>query len=353
MSKAIKFPQDEFPHKNFPVEWWYFNGLLEDEKKNKYAFMSCLFRADVKRAGLPILRKIPLKTVYSSHSLLSDIKNKKFYPRIDLISIVSNDSFKKPLFFVNYTDPLIFDGYFNSVIEETREFKYRVKTETVDLILEAQKKPILEGGKGYLNLHPDITYYYSLPNLKTEGKIVIGKKEIKVKGKSWMDHQWVKAKYSGIKWSWFSLQLENNIEIVCFEHDHGRKKTYLASISYPDNRQKHVEEVKIKHLGLKWESPKTKAEYPLAWRIKIPSLGIDLKTRALVKNQEMLFGIINYWEGPIEVSGTFGDKKTHGSGFMELAGYPSKYKTINFLREGIADNLQKSINLLKKRGQGS
>jgi len=105
--KPIKFPEDESAH-NHIIEWWYFNGHLRDRdnNNNNYAFMNCLFRVDVKRVKIPFLSKIPLKTVYFSHSLLSDIKNKDFYSEINPISIVSRDSFSKPLLFkVTSTKP--------------------------------------------------------------------------------------------------------------------------------------------------------------------------------------------------------------------------------------------------------
>ena len=80
--KKIEFPQDELAHNNF-IEWWYFNGHLRDTKGNRYSFMDCLFKIDVKKVNIPFLNKMPFKTLYFSHSLLSDIEAKKFYPKVD------------------------------------------------------------------------------------------------------------------------------------------------------------------------------------------------------------------------------------------------------------------------------
>ena len=225
--KKIKFPHDEQSH-NSIIEWWYFNGNLEDKKGNEYAFMDCLFKVNVKRINIKFL-KSPFKYAYFSHSLLSDVKNKKFYSEVNPMSIVSTDSFSKHLLFINYAQPSL-KGYINHVIEETEKFKYHIKTRDIDLTLESTKKPLLEGGKGFVNLNPEKTYYYSLTNLKTKGRIKIKGKWVEVEGKSWMDHQWADAQYSNdIKWTWFSVQLDNNAEIVCFEYDNGKNKTYLAS----------------------------------------------------------------------------------------------------------------------------
>lgn len=343
--KKIKFPQDESAHNNI-IEWWYFNGNLKDKKGNKYAFMDCLFKVDVNKVKIPFL-KVPFKTAYFSHSLLSDIKENKFYPEVNPLSIVSTDSFSKPLLFINYTSPSL-EGYTNYIIEKLEKSKYRIKTKNIDLIMTSTKKPVLTGGKGFVDLKPEKTYYYSLTNLQTKGRIKIKNKWIEVTGKSWMDHQWADVSYSKNKWTWFSIQLQNNMEIVCFEYDDGKNKTYLASISYPNNKQKHFSEVEFKPLGKKWKSEKTGTLYPLSWEIKIPKERIILKVESLINNQEVNFGTINYREGALNVKGRIDKKKIKGGGFMELVGYHSNYTKIKFLKDEFNWALKKSLLFTKK-----
>lgn len=343
MKKKIKFPKDELSH-NSIIEWWYFNGNLKDKKGNKYAFMDCLFKVDVNKVKIPFF-KVPFKTAYFSHSLLSDIKENKFYPDVNFLSIVSTDSFSKPLLFINYTSPFL-KGYTNYIIEKLEKSKYHIKTKYIDLIMNSTKKPLLEGGKGFVDLKPEKTYYYSLTNLQTKGRIKIKNKWIEVTGKSWMDHQWANVSYSKNKWSWFSIQLRNNMEIVCFEYDNGNNKTCLASISYPNNKQKHFSEVEFKPLEKKWRSEKTGIIYPLSWEIKIPKERIALKVESLINNQEINFGTINYWEGALNVTGKIDKKKIKGEGFMELVGYPSNYTKINFLKNSLKEQLNKLSSIV-------
>lgn len=332
--KPIKFPIDESAHDSI-VEWWYFNGHLVDALGNEYSFMNCLFKVDVKKVKIPFLSKIPLKTSYFSHSLISDLKHKNFYDKIAPFSIIADDSFSKPLLYINYIDPEIKNGYTNCVIEKTDELIYHIKNENLDLKLTSAKTPLLLGGNGFLNLHTEVAYYYSLTNLKTEGRIKIKNRWLEVTGKSWMDHQWANTSYSKNRWDWFSIQLDDNTEIVCFMYDDGRTKTYLADISYPNNRQEHHEEVEIIPLAKSWVSSKSKAVYPLSWQIKIPARNLELNLTAKIDNQEMLFGSINYWEGPLRVSGRFGDKNVSGLGFMELVGYPSEYSNAKYIKDEI------------------
>lgn len=342
----IKFPEDESSH-DYIVEWWYFNGHLKDNNGNEYSYMDCLFKVDVKKIKIPFLSKIPLKTSYFSHSLVSDLTHKIFYNRIAPFSVVSDDSFSKPLLYINYINPEIKNSYTNCIIEKTGGLNYHLKNEDIDLKLISTKKPLLEGGKGVLDLHSKTSYYYSLTNLKTEGKIRIKDKWINVNGKSWMDHQWADTSYSKDRWDWFSVQLDNDTEIICCAYDDSKVKTYFVGVSYPDNRQEHYKEIEIIPLEKYWISPKSKARYPLSWKIKIPKKNIELNLTAKNYNQEMLFGSINYWEGPAMVSGSFGGKKVNGNGFMELVGYPSQYNNAKYIKDEISKTVSWFISIAK------
>ncbi len=345
--KPIKFPEDESAH-DYTVEWWYFNGHLKDILGNEYSFMKCLFKVDVKKVKIPFLSRVPLKTSYFSHSLVSDITHKSFYHKITPFSVISDDSFSKPLLFINYLNPEIKNGYINCVIEKTDGSTYHIKNEDIDLALISTKEPLLEGGNGFLDLRSKTTYYYSLTNLKTEGRIRIKNRWVDVTGKSWMDHQWANASYSRDKWDWFSVQLNDRTEIVCCRYDDGKTKTYFADISYPNGTQEHFKEIEMISFGESWTSPKSKAVYPLSWKIKIPAKNIQLDLTTRIDDQEMLFGSINYWEGPLRADGRFNGKKVSGVGFMELVGYSSNYSNIKYIRDEMGRTANRFVAIAKK-----
>jgi len=324
--KPIKFPEDEQAH-NHIIEWWYWNGHVQDKNGNKYSFMSSFFKADAKKVKIPAISKLPLKNTYFYHSLVTDIKNKKYYPIIEEFSALSKDSFTKPLLYINHTSPIAITGYTNRVMEETKPFCYKIKDESMELNFVSKKIPLLEGGTGYVVNGPKndkATYYYSLTSLKTEGKIKIKNQWIDVFGIAWMDHQWADVAYTKDKWTWFSIQLDNDIEIVCYKYGEVNKEKYLASISNKNGTTEHFTNVQIIPSKTSWTSTNTGATYPLSWKIIIPQKNISLEISALSKNQEMVFGVINYWEGPMSIEGTFNNKKVTGKGFTELVGYPTK-----------------------------
>jgi hypothetical protein len=62
---------------------------------------------DVKKIKIPFLSKVFPKISHFSHSLITDLNNKKFHHRLAPLSIISEDSFSKPLLYINYLNPKI------------------------------------------------------------------------------------------------------------------------------------------------------------------------------------------------------------------------------------------------------
>ncbi len=311
--KPLVFPKDEFCH-NTVIEWWYFNGHLKTESGKEFVFMHCLFKADPKKVDLPFLDKLPVDNFYFSHSLISDIDNKIFKPSISLYPEIDKDSFKKDKLFIAAGQDFVF--------ENIKEREYHLKNQDVDLTLVSNKAPLLVDGNGWIDLGVKDTYYFSFSDLSANGKIKTDKGMESVSGKVWMDRQWSNGGYhSEDKWTWFSIQLENGLDVLCFEYG-DKKKTKSATVFLPDGRQISTRNVLFNSIDLGWESPESKALYKLEWDIEIPELDLKIKTKPKNLNQEIIFGNINYWEGGLNIDGEFQGKKTKGIGFLELLGAP-------------------------------
>lgn len=278
--------------------------------------MYVFFKANLKRVNLPFLKALPVKNIYFEHSLISDIKNNKFYAAINPFCLLLPNKTKKQFFSLRYISqpPNV------SFLKETEPFSYRLKTKNLNLNFKGAKKPLLANQTGWIDLKPGrSTWYYSLTDLATEGEIKIGKKTFKVAGKSWHDHQWADAPYENDFWLWFSIQLENGTEIVCFEYGREIKKR-MAAVMYKNCDQKTfgAEIIPGKEV---WTSPQTGASYPQKWEIRIPEGKIKLAVKSLIKNQEMIYGLINYWEGGLAVEAEIAGEKINGLGFAELVGF--------------------------------
>ena len=68
-----------------------------------------------------------------------------------------------------------------------------------------------------------------------------------------------------------------------------------------------------------WVSPR-KGRYPSRWRVRVPSLGLDVDVRPVLANQE-LGTKPRYWEGAVDIQGTRAGQPITGRGYVELTGY--------------------------------
>ena len=352
--RPIQLPDDTQPH-NTIIEWWYFNGHLADARGNRYAFMDCLFRADVNKVNIPYFKNFFVGSKSGryglfAHSMLADLGAKKSVKDIQNISLASRDSFKRPLFYANYIDPVsVAGGFVAHEMAELAPGEFHIKTETLDLMMESRKKPMLEGGRGFITVRGRESFYYSLTDLKTTGMVRTGasggaeSEWIPVTGRSWMDHQWADTAYAKDKWTWFSIQLENGTDIMCVEYDDGKGKDYVVDMVDAHGKAIHCAGAVFTPGKETWKSKITKAEYPLSWKIAIPEKNITLSAAAALVDGEMIFGAINYWEGPVTVAGAINGKKVKGVGFMELAGYPSNYNYLFLAGKKVNARVQKEI----------
>lgn len=346
--RPIRLPEDALPHDTI-IEWWYFNGFIKDARGQRYAFMDCLFRANASKVNIPYFKNIfargtRRRYALFAHSMLADLNTHHTTKNVQNISLASRDTFERPMLYANYIDPVSFAGGF--VVHEMIEVapgKFHIKTETVDLVLQSRKKPMLEGGRGFITVRGRDSFYYSLTDLVTTGVVFAGNRWVSVTGRSWMDHQWADTAYAKDKWTWFSVQLEDGTDIMCVEYDDGKGKDQVVDILDVHGHASHSSRATFSAGDVMWKSRKTKAEYPLSWKITIPEKNIVLNTIAMIDDGEMIFGAINYWEGPVAISATVGGKKVKGVGFMELAGYPSDYNYLLLAGKSVNVRLQKEI----------
>jgi len=349
--RPIKFPEDEQRHDHI-IEWWYFNGNLKAKNGQTFSYMNCLFATKPDKVKISFLKTNFIKELFFSHYLLSN-NNKEFKNKTNPFCIIDSNSFTKPLLWVNYDN--------SCLIEEVEPFKYHIVNDFIDLYMESQKIPLLLNKNGFLDLNVKTTYYYSLTRLKTKGLVKEKGKWIEVEGISWMDHQWAQTPLTDDdQWKWFSIQLDNQCDIICFIY--GNKiKTGHASMIDKNNNIKTTSKIEINPKGIKYKNKKTGNEYNLEYEINIPEFSISLKTTPFKKEQEMVFETIKYWEGGIKVEGMMDNKKVSGKGFCELVTEPrdsiAKYiigKAKNPIKniQSISDLSIKSIYLLNQKNKG-
>ena len=146
-----------------------------------------------------------------------------------------------------------------------------------------------------------------------------------VSGTAWMDHEWFTHQLdpSQVGWDWLSIQLGDGRDLMLFQ-----LRTRAGSID-PYSSGTYVDARGVAHhltareFSLTperyWLSPNTKARYPVRWRIRIPSLALDLVCEAALDGQELTArdaAAPSYWEGAVRYSGS-----ASGAGYLEMTGY--------------------------------
>jgi predicted secreted hydrolase len=78
-----------------------------------------------------------------------------------------------------------------------------------------------------------------------------------------------------------------------------------------------------------WGSPESGAIYPLDWDITDGPIAAALRVRVLMDDQELVTTRstgIAYWEGAVEVEGTWRGQSVLGRGYVELTGYREDFR---------------------------
>ena len=147
--KPIVLPRDNGPHE-FVVEWWYFNGHLKDiDNGDEYSFMDCFFKVNLAKVNISHIAPHLIENIFKdgeylhfAHSVVSDISKGKSYKEIQNISLISDDSFKNDLLFINYRNAHILGEDQKGEIIEIKPNDFYLKTKNISLTLESKKETL-------------------------------------------------------------------------------------------------------------------------------------------------------------------------------------------------------------------
>ena len=335
----LVFPKDHGSHPGYRTEWWYYTGNLEAETGNRYGFQLTFFRSQINGAADEKRRPHPssawrVRQIYFGHAAITDIFKKR-HLQSELMARgtlgmagVSQEAMDTMVFIKNWSAKIGADRHLLKTI--TDDFSY-------ELTLQPVKPPVLHGAAGYSrkgSTPERASCYYSFPRLKTEGALTIGAKTIAVQGLSWMDHEFSTAPLEPgiIGWDWFSLQLSDQTEIMLYlmRNAQGRfsqasSGTYIDVSGKP--RHLTINDFKVDVLNT-WKSPRSRAVYPVHWRLSVLPLAIQLTAKANISDQEMQTQAttgVTYWEGSISINGSVEKRPVKGVGYAELTGYAQSF----------------------------
>jgi predicted secreted hydrolase len=306
-----EFPRDHFNHPDFQTEWWYYTGNLHTADGRHFGFELTFFREAVDRAKEPA-GVWDVRDVWMAHLALSDLDGNRFLHTQRLnragAGIAGADLAARRVWNGNWETQWQPD--FKSQTLRAVEDKF-----SFELSLTAEKPPVIHGANGVSQKSEGeghASHYISFTRLLTSGNIVLDGKKFTVTGLSWMDHEFftqqLAPEQSG--WDWFSLQFDDGTELMLFRlrHEDGSADRFSAG-TYVDKQGRATA---LTDRDFTATPGKGWGIYSIEWKLRVPSLNIDVALSTRLPQQE-LKGIVSYWEGAIEITGT-----RQGVGYLEM-----------------------------------
>jgi predicted secreted hydrolase len=343
-ARAFALPRDHGPHLEYQTEWWYYTGHLATAEGRRFAFQVTFFRRglapgapgeDASARGAPRAEPpaggdafgLATSQVYFAHFALVDVEGgshrgvERFARGAGGLAGAQGEPFRVWL-----------EDWHAEALSEDGSSVHLVARDgdtQLDLVLEAGKPLATHGDRG-LSAKSDepgnASYYVGYTRMDASGRISLHDAALAVEGTAWFDHEWSTSALGprALGWDWFSLQLDDGCELMYFQirrDDGGIEPVSGGSLVEEDGTVRHLpaDAVRLQVLE-RWTSPRTKAVYPVRWRLASPELGLDLEIEPLLADQEMTVSVV-YWEGAVDVRGTARRKPVAGRGFVEMTGY--------------------------------
>lgn len=325
--REFLFPADHGPHGEYRTEWWYFTGNVNAGEERRFGYQLTFFRFRPRVEEQTGSSRWRTDHFYMAHFALTDISNEKIH---------TFERFSRSaagLAGATTSNLHVWLDDWSAAATSGKTFPLRIRARedriALGLNLEQGKAVVLHGedGVSVKNDEPgNASYYYSYTRMPTRGRISVAGDTYAVSGNSWMDREWSSSALGveQLGWDWFALQLSNDHELMYYRFrrtDKAVDRFSYGAIVLPDGRMYKLgfEQVELDILDT-WQSPGSGVIYPSAWRLRVPEHGLDLRVRPALADQELDLSF-RYWEGAVELKGTFGESGVNGHGYVELAGY--------------------------------
>lgn len=322
-----EFPRDHGLHADFQTEWWYFTGNLIDENGRFWGYQLTFFRQGAYKGQEPQRSRFIVRDLKFAHFAVSDLGGGLFR----FAQKTSRGSFGEAGFGSSGEGELAWiENWRLGSNGHSFVLKAAHEDAQIELELRSRKQPVIHGANGISQKAEGegrASHYYSLTRLETEGWLSVGGRRLRVNGESWFDHEWATNQLAAnqVGWDWFSLQFEDATELMIYQMrcKDGSVDPY-SSGSFIDAKGGVTplsrDDYRLTPLRF-WKSSKTQATYPVAWKIEVPSLGLNVEVETPLDSQELVLKPIAYWEGAVRAKAMKGGRSVLARGYMELTGY--------------------------------
>ena len=325
--KQLQFPRDFGSHPDLRTEWWYITGHATSDKGRVFGFQVTFFRSRVE-ATQAMRSHFAAKQLVFAHTALTDLEGRSLLHDQRMARTAGGQAFASE----TDTDLRLRNW---SLVRRDGQYHALIAAEgfTLDLQFTPTQPVLLQGDKGLSRKGPEpaqASYYYSVPHLATQGRIVLQSRSLAVKGTAWLDHEASDALMhpEAVGWDWIGMNLDDGAALTAFHLRRADGSTLWAGGSLRTAagvlRVFQANEVRFEAQS-HWLSPHTQARYPTRWRVHTPAGSFTVQ--ALLDDQELdsrsSTGAV-YWEGLSDLLGAQGQRV--GRGYLEMTGYAAPLK---------------------------
>lgn len=333
--RALAFPRDHGTHNPTRTEWWYLTGHALDRAGRMFGFQVTFFRSRVD-AAQPLHSRLAAKQLLFAHAAITDVQGGQLWhdQRIARWNGEPPTQTERGVFASEPDMQVVLRDW---SIQRRADGGYQAQVRGDRLRIDVSATPtqplLLQGEQGFSRKGPQpeqASFYVSHPQLAVRGRLAIqGTSFDIVKGAAWLDHEWSESLLhpEAVGWDWIGMNLDSGHSLTAFQLRRQDGSKLWAGGSFRAAGSADVYRFSPGELDFVpqrfWTSPRTRARYPVEWRIRTPA---DFYTvKAVIDPQELdghqSTGTV-YWEGLSDLFDSNGQRV--GRGYLEMTGYAQR-----------------------------
>jgi predicted secreted hydrolase len=335
---SLQFPQDHGSHPDFRTEWWYITAWLSLPDSTPLGMQITFFRSATGYSSKTTSRFAPQQLQFA-HLALAHAKSKTLFhdqqaARSALQSYAASTS---------DTDVRMRQWQ----LKRNPDDSYSARAKSIylpseqsigiDCRFEPRRAPLLQGNQGYSRKGPkpeQASYYYSRPQMVVSGTVGLGKDQLPVTGKAWLDHEWSTSLLDerAVGWDWIGINLVDGGSLMAFQLRDKQSDAVVwsyvvlrdasATVIHAASAQDAARFTPLR----RWQSSMSKATYPVSQLIRCANAQWQIEP--LFDNQEIDARASTggfYWEGAVRLLAVSSATEV-GQGYLEMTGYAAPIK---------------------------
>ncbi len=323
--KYIDLQNDFALHDTFNIDWLYSNMILSDSLDS-----------------ISIAASVIITNKIEIFSYIYNMKSEKYYMHSDSGKYTGDSES------VN----IIAENGFDSIVRLNNEnimYKHQCPLYSCSLNMHLTRHPVLVADSGKLIMWDSLMYYYSIPRMYVTGHIISPDYTGSVQGDAWIDRQWGDFCLGYEGYTWFSLYLENDVDVMIYKLNNTRHsrmylfpKDIFAMGDLADS-QTITSISQVIPLSFIKQGDKM---IPFGWRV----FSDDMNTQLIITPDYNYYSKwdsmgLNTCQGICSIEGIYNGEWVSGKGFMEFNG--ASYENTQYMKL-FSDSIFKSdIKLLR------